>query len=286
MKVVRSSAALTAALASERIAGRTVAFVPTMGALHEGHLSLLRRARDLADVVVLSIFVNPLQFGPGEDLASYPRDEAADLVAAEDAKADVVFIPTAGEIYPESSVPTVETGALGDVLEGAERPGHFAGVATVVARLFALVQPDIAIFGQKDAQQVAVVKQMVRDLGLDVAIEVAATVRAEDGVALSSRNAHLTAAERAHATALWRALQSGAARLEAGDGPRAAERSMLEVLTAEDDVGPGYTVAVDPDSFAPKEGPGPVLLLVTARVGTTRLIDNLLVQPTDTHRED
>jgi pantoate--beta-alanine ligase len=257
-----------------------------MGALHEGHLSLLRRARDLADVVVLSIFVNPLQFGAGEDLASYPRDEAADLVAAEDAKADVVFIPTAAEIYPESSVPTVETGPLGDVLEGAERPGHFAGVATVVARLFALVQPDIAIFGQKDAQQVAVVKQMVRDLGLDVAIEVAATVRAEDGVALSSRNAYLTAAERAHATALWRALQRGAADLEAGRDPRAAERSMLEVLTAEDDVEPGYTVAVDPDSFAPKEGPGPVLLLVTARVGTTRLIDNLLVQPTDTHRED
>lgn len=285
MKVVRSSAELAASLRLDQEAGRTVSFVPTMGALHEGHLSLVRRARDLAEIVVLSIFVNPLQFGPGEDLAGYPRDEAADLLLAEDAKADVVFIPPVAEIYPAGSATTLDVGPLGDILEGAERPGHFAGVATVVAKLLNMVQPGSAVFGQKDAQQVAVVKQIVRDLSFDVAIEVAPTVRAADGLALSSRNAYLTSVQRSHATVLWRALQEGAACLEAGDDPRLAERSMLKVLAAESGVEPGYAMAVDPGSFAPKEGTGPALLLAAARVGTTRLIDNMLVDTADGHRE-
>lgn len=274
MEVVRTVSDLRTARA--HLGGR-VGFVPTMGALHEGHLALVKAAKGASDAVVVSIFVNPLQFGPHEDLTSYPRSEDADLAAAEGEGADLVFIPESEEMYPAGSSSRVTVGPLGGRLEGAARPGHFDGVATVVARLFNLVQPDIAYFGQKDAQQVAVVKQIVRDLGWPLAVDVRPTVRADDGLALSSRNVYLSTTERRQATSLWRALQAGATAILAGAGPGDAERSMLEVLGAAGGVDVEYARAVDPGTFGGWDGSGEVLLVVAAKVGRTRLIDNLPV---------
>ncbi|MGH2808608.1 MAG: pantoate--beta-alanine ligase, partial [Actinomycetota bacterium] len=209
MKVVRTAAELRAELAPERRAGRTIGFVPTMGALHEAHLSLVRSARDTSDVVVVSIFVNPLQFLPHEDLASYPRDEERDLELAENEKVNVVFLPSVEEMYPEDRATLVHVDGVTERFEGASRPGHFDGVATVVAKLFGLVQPDTVFFGQKDAQQLAVVKRMVADLSLPVSIVACPIVRESDGLALSSRNAYLSPDERARATVLFKALNAG-----------------------------------------------------------------------------
>lgn len=274
MKVARSRTELAQVLQPGRGASR-IGFVPTMGALHEGHLSLVAAARDAADVVVLSIFVNPLQFGPNEDLASYPRDEERDLRLAEAAGADLVFLPSVAEMYPEGRSTTVSVGELGTVLEGTDRPGHFDGVATVVAKLFNLVQPDVAVFGQKDAQQVAVIKKMVKDLSYAIEILVAPTVRETDGLALSSRNAYLTAEERPSATALYRALRLGAQTV-ADEGFEAAEKSMWDLLVAEG-LEPSYARAVDPDTFGSPSLGSDVLLVIAARLGKTRLIDNMLV---------
>src|SRR5688572_11951303 len=186
MNVVTSEVELRAELAAARAMHERVGFVPTMGALHEGHLSLVRAARSAADFVVLSVFVNPLQFGPGEDLAAYPRDEQRDMQLAQSEGVDLVFLPTVAEMYPPGRETLVHVGSLGTILEGADRPGHFDGVATVVAKLFNLVQPDVAVFGQKDAQQVAVIHQLARDLSFGIEIVVAPTVREPDGLALSS----------------------------------------------------------------------------------------------------
>lgn len=275
MKVVRSRADLTETLRPRRGGGSRIGFVPTMGALHEGHLSLVEAARDAADVVVLSIFVNPLQFGPNEDLASYPRNEERDLRLAEEAGADLVFLPSVSEMYPEGRSTTVSVGELGIVLEGADRPGHFDGVATVVAKLFNLVQPDVAVFGQKDAQQVAVIKKMTKDLSYAIEIVVAPTVREADGLALSSRNAYLTAEERPDATALYRALRLGAETV-ADEGFEVAEKKMWDLLVAEG-LEPSYARAVAPDTFGPPSSGSDVLLVIAARLGDTRLIDNMLV---------
>ena len=275
MKIVRDVASLGEALAAERDSAR-VGFVPTMGALHAGHVSLLRRAREECSRVVVSIYVNPLQFGPNEDLSRYPRPESDDLRACEAAGVDVAFLPTDSEMYPSGRTTTVRVGEIGDVLEGASRPGHFDGVATVVARLFNLVAPDVAYFGQKDAQQVAVVKRMVRDLGWPVRVEVGTTVREADGLALSSRNVYLSKDERRDAIALWEALERGRdVLLEVGDADL-AEKAMWEALVSREGVAPDYARAVDPDSFGPPRDT--VLLVVAARVGNTRLIDNLLVE--------
>ena len=278
MKVVREVSALREAIASERDRGRRVGFVPTMGALHEGHVSLLRAARDADDVVVLSIFVNPLQFGAGEDLSAYPRDEAGDLAAAADAGVDLVFVPSTVEMFPPERSAVVRVGAVAEPLEGAARPGHFEGVATVVAKLFNLVQPDRAYFGQKDAQQVAVIKTMVRDLSFPVDVVVCPTVRESDGLAMSSRNAYLSPADRAIATTLWRALQAGRDAAEGGAPWEIAEKAMESVVDGVDGVELEYARAVDPASFGSPSADASALLVIAARVGHARLIDNLLVE--------
>jgi len=278
MKVVRNVAALRDAIADAREHGRTIGFVPTMGALHDGHVSLLRASREHDDVVVLSIFVNPLQFGTGEDLSSYPRDEAGDLVLARTAGVDLVLIPTTEEMYPPDRSTTVTVGSVAEPLEGSARPDHFDGVATVVAKLFNLVTPDRAYFGQKDAQQVAVVKTMARDLSFPLDVVVCPTVREADGLALSSRNAYLRPQDRKAATALWRALQAGGDAIADGASWEVAEKTMEEVMGATEGVALEYARAVDPDSFQAPASHGGVLLVIAARVGRARLIDNLLVE--------
>ena len=279
MRVVRTVAEVQAFYRNERPRGTTVAFVPTMGALHDGHLSLVRRAGEAADLVVVSIFVNPLQFGPAEDFESYPRDEGRDVGLLESEGVNLVFLPSLEQMYPDGAVTTVHVdGILGETLEGAARPGHFDGVATVVAKLFNVVDPDVAVFGQKDAQQVAVIRRMVRDLSYRTEIVVGATVREPDGLAASSRNAYLSGDEREAATALFGALTAGEEACRV-DGPEAAEATMRATLEGASGVEPDYAAAVDPYSFGNPADGGPVLLAVAARVGRTRLIDNVLVQP-------
>jgi pantoate--beta-alanine ligase len=276
MKVARTVAELRSMVGAQRSHGKTIGFVPTMGALHEGHLSLVRAARAGCDVVVLSIFVNPLQFGPREDLAAYPRPEKTDLRLAEDEGVDIAFLPSVDEMYGQERVISVEVGAIGDILEGAERPGHFAGVATVVAKLFNIVEPDVSYFGQKDAQQVAVVRLLLRDLSFRTRLEVVPTVREPDGLALSSRNAYLNPDERRLAPALYAALQAGQGAWAAGERASVAEQEMLSTLTATPGVSPGYAKVVDPGTFGPPDMTGDVLLVIAAKIGKTRLIDNIL----------
>ena len=252
-------------------------FVPTMGFLHDGHLSLMHRAREENERVAVSIFVNPLQFGPSEDLEAYPRDEARDLDLCERAGVDVVFAPSVEEMYPEGRATSVTVEGITDSLEGAARPGHFDGVATVVAKLFNIVRPDRAYFGQKDAQQVAVIRRMIADLSCGIELVVCPTIRETDGLAMSSRNSYLDGDERQRAVALFNALREGQAELEATKEPSAAEERMWLALSATDGIVPEYAAAVDPDDFGPVRGPR-VLLAVAARVGPARLIDNMLVE--------
>ena len=276
METARSAARLRELLRPQR-AGRVVGLVPTMGALHDGHLSLIRLARERSDVVVVSIFVNPLQFGTGEDFESYPRDHARDLGLAEAEKVDVVFLPDMDEMYPEGDSTRVSAGTLGEVLEGEARPGHFDGVCTVVAKLFNIVGPDLAFFGQKDAQQVAVIRRMVVDLRWPIEIVVGAIVREPDGLAMSSRNAYLSPEERKRASVLHAALRAGREALVSGEGMEKAEAEMIETVRAVEGVVPEYARAVDPDDFGSPRTGRPVLLAVAARVGPARLIDNVMV---------
>ena len=276
MKVARSTDELKAGLGPLRT--RSIGFVPTMGALHEGHLSLVRTARSQNEVVVMSIFVNPLQFGPAEDLSGYPRSEESDLAAAEEVGVDMVFLPSVEEMYPPGRSTQIDPGVVAGPLEGASRPGHFTGVATVVAKLLNLVQPDTVYFGQKDAQQVAVVKRMVRDLSFPVDVVVCPTVREPDGLALSSRNVYLQPRERTKATILWRALQAGRQALLDGDAIESVEQRMQTLIAGEEGVALDYASVVDPDSFGSPDNGGPYLLVVAARVGKARLIDNLRVE--------
>jgi pantoate--beta-alanine ligase len=257
----------------------TVSFVPTMGALHEGHLSLVRRAKALADRTVVSIFVNPTQFGPGEDLESYPRTPEEDARRLAEEGCDLLFLPTPAVIYPEGFATWVEVGGPpAEGLEGEHRPGHFRGVATVVTVLLELVGPDLAVFGEKDAQQLAVVRRVVRDLRLPVEIVAGPTVREEDGLALSSRNLYLDPEERRSATVLHRALVAARDALENGErNADALRRRMREVLDAEPRAETEYAEVVDAVFFRPIEGTitGPVVLPLAVRIGRTRLIDNL-----------
>ena len=253
--------------------------VPTMGALHEGHLRLIDAARTNADFIVVSVFVNPLQFGPDEDLARYPRDVDGDTAKARSRGADVVFIPEVAEIYPAGGRQTrVIPVGLDERWEGAARPGHFEGVLTVVAKLFNIVLPDVAVFGQKDAQQVAVVRAMVRDLDFPLEILVVPTVREADGLALSSRNVYLSAEDRRRALGLSRTLLAIQAGLTSGErDARSLERLGLTIL-AKDFIEPDYLSIVDPDTLAPVSTAAPgCLVLIAARVGPTRLIDNALL---------
>ncbi|SHF68584.1 pantoate--beta-alanine ligase [Geodermatophilus nigrescens] len=253
-----------------------VALVPTMGALHEGHRTLVRAARERAGSVVVSVFVNPTQFGPGEDLDRYPRTWDADLAALTEEHADAVFHPPVEEVYPPGSLGvTVDPGPLGAVLEGAVRPGHFAGVLTVVAKLFGLARPDLAFFGEKDYQQLTLVRAMVRELALPVEVVGVPTVREDDGMALSSRNRYLTPEERARAATLNRALRSGA---DAGpDGADAVLAAARAVLAGAPELVADYLALTDPD-LGPAPAAGPARLLLAARAGSTRLLDNTDVQ--------
>jgi pantoate--beta-alanine ligase len=260
MKIARTIAELPHA------AG-TVGLVPTMGAFHAGHLALFEAARAENDVVVASLFVNPAQFSEGEDLARYPRDEERDARLAEDSGVDILFAPSADEVYPEGFATWVDVGELGQKLEGEFRPGHFRGVATVCLKIFNIVRPDRAYFGQKDAQQAAVVKQLVRDLNLDLEIRVEPTVRDADGLALSSRNAYLSPEERETALALPKALWTGRDAFVAGSDPVKEARHLLNSL------GVDYLEVAELD--------GQKVLAAAVRVGRTRLIDNVILEGED-----
>jgi pantoate--beta-alanine ligase len=285
MRVVRSKSELREALAAPRRDGKRIGLVPTMGYFHDGHLSLMRQARLDCDVVVVSLFVNPTQFGPGEDLDSYPRDEHHDAELAAQQGVDILWAPDAEQMYPEGFATTVEVdNELTGVLEGdpgQRGPDHFRGVTTVVAKLFNSVQPDVAYFGRKDAQQAVVIDRMTRDLDFAVEIEVLPTVREEDGLALSSRNAYLSAEERERAVAISRALR--AAERAAGEG----EASVSALVGAARDelrragIEPEYVEARAADDLSPiaELNGRPLLVAVAARVGRARLIDNVVIAP-------
>ena len=262
---------------AEKARGRRVAFVPTMGALHEGHLRLVDRARDRADRVVMSIFVNPLQFGPTEDFAAYPRDLARDREVAQQRGVDALFVPERGAMYPAEPVVQVAPGPAAAILEGAARPGHFAGVLTVVTKLFHCVEPDLAVFGRKDFQQAMLVRQMIRDLNFPIELEIAPTVRELDGLALSSRNRYLNPDQRRAALGLSRALRAVEQAWRGGAAdPRGLTQKGLEMLTIPG-VTPDYLVLVD-ETLGPVARATPATVVVTAaKVGTTRLIDNVVL---------
>ena len=277
MKTIRTVAELRAEL-QERGPSPGLALVPTMGFLHEGHLSLIRRARADCEVVVVSLFVNPKQFGEGEDLDAYPRDEARDAALAEEAGADILFAPAHEEVYPDGFATTVEVAGITDALCGAARPGHFAGVTTVVTKLLNMVGPDVAYFGQKDAQQALVIRKLVRDLDIPVRIEICPTVREPDGLAMSSRNAYLSAEERERALSLNRALR--AAEAAVAQGRMAAEEVLAEARKQLEKAGiePEYLELRSAKDLAPVERVnGSTLLAVAAQVGGARLIDNTIL---------
>jgi pantoate--beta-alanine ligase len=281
MITIRTVDELRPVIAEHRHAGRRIGLVPTMGAFHEGHLSLMRRARAHADVVVVSLFVNPTQFNEAADLAAYPRDEARDAALAEELGVDYLFAPAAEEVYPPGFSTTVSVRGLTEPLEGAHRGrGHFDGVTTVVAKLFNMVAPDAAYFGQKDAQQALVIKRLVRDLNMPVAIEVCDTVREPDGLAMSSRNALLSADDRRRAGALNRALTTIAEAVARGarDAASLTAQARAELQAAE--IEPEYLALVSADTLAPvTHVDGDVLVLIAARFGDTRLIDNQRLSP-------
>lgn len=281
MQLIRDTASLRDALFSLRAGGARVALVPTMGALHEGHMSLVREAKDHADHVVASIFVNPTQFGPNEDLDAYPRQEARDAAMLDAEGVALLWAPSVAEMYPEGFATSIRVGGVSELLEGAHRPGHFDGVATVVCKLFQQVAPDVALFGEKDYQQLAVIRRMVRDLDMTVAIVGVPTARAEDGLALSSRNAYLSEEERRRAAELPAAMREGVARLEAGE---AAEAVLADIRTRLEKAGFGpidYVELRHSETLSEiKSITAPARLLVAARLGTTRLIDNFPVKST------
>jgi pantoate--beta-alanine ligase len=280
MRTVRSVPELREALRPARREERSIGLVPTMGALHEGHLSLIRAAREDCDVVVVSLFVNPAQFDDAADLAAYPRDEARDAELAARAGADLLFAPPADAVYPPGFATTVHVAGVTDGLEGEHRgAAHFDGVATVVTKLLNMVGPQVAFFGQKDAQQAVVVRRLVGDLDLPVRIEVGPTVREPDGLALSSRNAHLRGADRERALALRRALEAAQTAVAAGERDAAAVERAARGAMAPFAVDPEYVALVHPDTLAPVSTlNGETLLAVAARVGHTRLIDNVLLR--------
>lgn len=283
VKPLRARDELRAALAPARRDGASIGLVPTMGFLHEGHLSLLRAARAECDIVVMSLFVNPTQFGPSEDLDRYPRDEERDLRLAAEAGVDFVYAPPVGEVYPQGFCTQVEVeGGLTDVLDGdpsRRGPEHFRGVTTVVAKLFNSVQPDVAYFGQKDAQQAAVIRRMVRDLDFPVRVEVLPTVREADGLAMSSRNAYLGPEDRERAAALSRALCLAEETAQADSLAAGLEAARAELEAA--GVEPEYLEARDAESLQPVAAlnGSPVLIALAAQVGGARLIDNVVIHP-------
>jgi pantoate--beta-alanine ligase len=281
MKTVRTVADLRASLRPARLAGRTIGLVPTMGALHDGHLSLIRHARATCDEVVVSLFVNPAQFDDAGDLAAYPRDEERDALLAAEAGADLLFAPSRDEVYPPGFATTVHVEGLTATLEGVHRGvAHFDGVATVVTKLLNMVAPDVAFFGQKDAQQALVIARLVRDLDIPVRIEVRPTIREADGLALSSRNVHLQGGDRERALALHDALRAAEAALREGERDAAALRRTALQAMQQHGIEPDYLELVSTDDLSPvARVDGTALLAVAARVGPTRLIDNTILSP-------
>jgi pantoate--beta-alanine ligase len=280
MQIITTTSEMQSLADSLRREGRTIGFVPTMGFLHEGHVSLMRRARQGCDIVVVSIFVNPTQFGPKEDLDRYPRDEAGDRAQCGAAGVDVLFMPTAAGMYPETPSVFVTVEGISDVLEGAVRPGHFRGVTTVVAKLFNIVKPHKAFFGQKDYQQCAVIKRMVKGLNVDVDVVMLPTVRETDGLAMSSRNSYLSADERRKAAVIHRALSAAEQLARTGtNAPEMLKNRIHAVLQEEKNIEIDYIEVVDPETLAPlASGKDVMVLLVAVRLGCTRLIDNRVIQ--------
>ena len=281
MEIVTRAQRMTLLSREARARGERIGCVPTMGALHEGHLSLVRRARQVSTLVVMSVFVNPTQFAPGEDFARYPRDLARDSDLAREAGTAILYAPEAREVYPEGFGTAVTVEGLDSVLEGASRPGHFRGVATVVAKLLNRVAPHVALFGQKDAQQATVIRKMVRDLEMDLEIEVCPTVREPDGLALSSRNVYLGPEERRAAPVLYRALRRAESAIvsEEERDPERVLSLIRETVAAEPLVSLEYAAVVDGETLQPLERiRGGVLIPLAARLGATRLIDNIVVK--------
>ncbi|MGD0573201.1 MAG: pantoate--beta-alanine ligase [Sedimentisphaerales bacterium] len=280
MKVAKTIKSVRAAIKAARKAGRTIGFVPTMGALHRGHVSLIERSSKHGDFVVVSIFVNPTQFGPKEDLAKYPKPLREDLRICEDNGVDVVFVPDAREMYREKELAWVDVDKISEPLCGRFRPGHFRGVATVCAKLFNIVQPDIAYFGRKDAQQLAVIRRMVADLNFPLKIVGCPTVREADGLALSSRNVYLLLQQRKDATCIYRSLKAAREMIEAGEtNPKTIAAKIRKIInTAESLSGIDYISIVDAETLQDiSRVTGRVLIAIAARFGSTRLIDNLTV---------
>ena len=282
MKILRSPKAITAWSRGLQREGVTIGFVPTMGALHDGHRALIRAARLKCDALVVSIFVNPTQFGPTEDLSKYPRPIAKDRALCRQESVDICFEPTAASMYPEGFQTTVAVPDIARRWEGAVRPHHFAGVATVVTKLFCMARPDLALFGQKDFQQAALVRRMIEDLNLGVTLIVHPTVREQDGLAMSSRNVYLSPEERAVAPVLYKSLQAGVAAIRGGmkEGAR-IESIMTKTLRQHADAAIDYLAVCDPRTLEPlKTATVQAVLLGAIRIGTVRLIDNVLVSPT------
>ena len=279
MKQLHTVSSMKATCRQVTRSGKTLGFVPTMGALHEGHLSLVRASTSRCNVTAVSIFVNPLQFGPTEDLAKYPRTLERDSAMLEEAGVDLLFFPSVEEMYPPGAKTRVHVAELSEKLDGASRPGHFLGVATVVNKLFEIVRPDLAFFGQKDAAQVAVLRKMVRDLDMDVEMVVCPIVREKDGLAMSSRNAYLTAEQRQQARVLHRSLMRVQAAADQGQRDAARLREIGEQVIAEELAARlDYFAVVDPDTLDPvQDVGGGALVAVAAYVGATRLIDNILL---------
>jgi pantoate--beta-alanine ligase len=279
MRTIATIAGMKAAVAELKAQGRSIGFVPTMGYLHEGHLSLVRECRKRADITVVSIFVNPLQFGPQEDFRRYPRDPERDASLLEKEGVDILFLPEDAEMYPEGYRTSVEVASLQDKLCGRTRPGHFRGVATVVLKLFNIVRPDFAFFGQKDAQQVIVLRRMVEDLNADVEIRARPTVRDPDGLAMSSRNTYLNAEERQAALVLFRGLEEARRMFEKGERAASPIRErLLSAIAAEPLARVDYVEIVNPSSLEPVEWiDGQALVALAVYVGKTRLIDNAIL---------
>ena len=280
MKVAKTIKSVRAAIKAARKSGRTIGLVPTMGALHRGHISLIERSSKHGDFVVVSIFVNPTQFGPKEDLAKYPRPLREDLRICEDHGVDVVFVPDAEEMYREEELTWVNVDKISESLCGRFRPGHFRGVATVCAKLFNIVQPDIAYFGQKDAQQLAVIRRMVADLNFPLKIVGCPTVREADGLALSSRNRYLSPQQRKDTTCIYRSLKTAHEMIKVGQtNPKTIASKVRKIITAAESLSSiDYISIVDADTLGDVSRiTGKVLIAIAARFGSTRLIDNLTV---------
>lgn len=274
MRIIESVDEMRTACAGMRRSGRMLAFVPTMGYLHTGHLALVERARAEADTVAASIYVNPTQFAPGEDLATYPRDLDGDIVKLEAAGCDLLYLPREEEIYPDGFATYVTVDGITARYEGAFRPAHFRGVATIVAKLFNIVGPDVAVFGQKDAQQVAVIGRMIRDLNVGIRLAIVETVRDPDGLAMSSRNVRLSPEERREALSISAALRAGRESIAAGADIAHARERLLGTLSPSIEL--DYADIVDPHTFdVPVDGGGPLLGIIAGRIGQTRLIDNM-----------